>query len=100
MITSKMTRAEVEAILDDDGNFLKAQIDLPMFAENFFEYGFQNNHKSFYRDEMEELLNNLEINARENGDEVWCRDGQGRPTHIHPPSGGDGRAFVSSPCRA
>ena len=24
MITSKMTRAEVEAILDDDGNFLKA----------------------------------------------------------------------------
>ena len=56
MITSKMTRAEVEAILDDDGNFLKAQIDLPMFAENFFEYGFQNNHKSFYRNEMEELL--------------------------------------------
>ena len=70
MITSKMTRAEVEAILDDGGNFLKAQVDLPVFAENFFEYGFQNNHKRFYRDEMEELLNNLEINARENGDEV------------------------------
>ena len=56
MITSKMTRAEVEAILDDDGNFLKAQIDLPMFTENFFEYGFQNNHKSFYRDEMATIV--------------------------------------------
>ena len=48
MITSKMTRAEVEAILDDGGNFLKAQVDLPVFAENFFEYGFQNNHKRFF----------------------------------------------------
>ena len=53
MITSKMTRAEVEAILDDGGNFIKAQVDLPVFAENFFEYGFQNNHKRFFRDEME-----------------------------------------------
>ena len=70
MITSKMTRAEVEAILDDDGNFLRAQIDLPVFAENFFEYGFQNSHKRSYREEMQELLSNLELNARENGDEV------------------------------
>ena len=70
MITSKMTRADVEAILDDGGNFIKAQVDLPVFAENFFEYGFQNSHKRFLRDEMEELLSNLELNARENGDEV------------------------------
>ena len=27
MITSKMTRAEVEAILGNGGNFLKAQVD-------------------------------------------------------------------------
>ena len=68
MITSKMTRAEVEAILNDGGNFTK--VGLSVFAENFFEYGFQNLRKQFYRDEVEELLSNLEMNARENDDEV------------------------------
>ena len=68
MITSKMTRADVEAVLDDGGNFTK--VGLAVFAENFFEYGYQNIRKDFYRGEMEELLSNLEMNARENDDEV------------------------------
>jgi len=68
MITSKMTRADVEAVLDDGGNFTK--VGLAVFTENFFEYGYQNIRKEFYREEMEELLSNLELNARENGDEV------------------------------
>ena len=68
MITSKMTRADVEAVLADGGNFTK--VGLAVFAENFFEYGYQNIKKRFYRDEVEELLSNLEMNARENGDEV------------------------------
>lgn len=68
MITSKMTRADVEAVLADGGNFTK--VGLAVFAENFFEYGYQNINKRFYKDELEELLGNLEMNARENGDEV------------------------------
>ena len=68
MITSKMTRADVEAVLADGGNFTK--VGLAVFAENFFEYGYQNIKKRFYKDELEELLSNLEMNARENGDEV------------------------------
>ena len=36
-----------------------AQVDLPGFAENFFDYGFQNYHKRFYRDEVEALVSNL-----------------------------------------
>ena len=68
MITSKMTKADVEAVLADGGNFTK--VGLAVFAENFFEYGYQNIKKRFYRDEQEELLSNLEMNARENGDEV------------------------------
>ena len=68
MITSKMARADVEAVLADGGNFTK--VGLAVFAENFFEYGYQNINKRFYKDEQEELLNNLEMNARENGDEV------------------------------
>ena len=68
MITSKMARADVEAVLADGGNFTK--VGLAVFAENFFEYGYQNINKRFYKDELEELLGNLEMNARENGDEV------------------------------
>ena len=68
MITSKMTRADVEAVLADGGDFTK--VGLAVFAENFFEYGYQNIKKRFYKDELEELLSNLEMNARENGDEV------------------------------
>ena len=68
MITSKMARADVEAVLADGGNFTK--VGLAVFAENFFEYGYQNIKKQFYRDEVEKLLSNLEMNARENGDEV------------------------------
>lgn len=68
MITRKMTRADVEAVLDDGGNFTK--VGLAVFAENFFEYGYQNISKRYYREEMEELLSNLELNARSNGDEV------------------------------
>lgn len=68
MITSKLAKTDVEAILNDGGNFTK--VGLPVFAENFFEYGFQDLRKQFYRDEVEELLANLEMNARENGDEV------------------------------
>lgn len=68
MITSKMTRADVEAVLADGGNFTK--VGLAVFAENFFEYGYQDIKKQFYRGEVEELLSNLEMNAWENGDEV------------------------------
>ena len=68
MITKKMTRADVEAVLADGGNFTK--VGLAVFAENFFEYGYQNISKRCYREEMEELLSNLELNARSNGDEV------------------------------
>lgn len=68
MITKKITRAEVEAVLADGGNFTK--VGLPVFAENFFEYGYQNISNRLYREEMEELLSNLEMNARENGDEL------------------------------
>ena len=68
MITEKMTRADVEAVLEDGGNFTK--VGLAVFAENFFVYGYQNISKRYYREEMEELLSNLEMNARENGDEV------------------------------
>ena len=68
MITSKMTRADVEAVLADGGNFTK--VGLAVFAENFFEYGYQNINKRFYKDELEELLSNLEMNARENDDEL------------------------------
>ena len=68
MITEKMTRADVEAVLEDGGNFTK--VGLAVFAENFFVYGYQNISKRYYREEMEGLLANLEMNARENGDEV------------------------------
>ena len=68
MITKLLTRAEVEGVLADGGNFTK--VGLPVFAENFFEYGYQNISKRLYREEMEELLTNLEMNARENGDEL------------------------------
>ena len=67
MITRRIARDEVEAVLADGGNFTK--VGLSVFAENFFEYGYQNNRKQFYKDEMEELLSNLEFNARDNGNE-------------------------------
>ena len=72
MITSKLTKACIEAILNDVGNF--TEVGLDVFAENFFEYGFQNLRKQFYRDEVEDLLANLEMNARENGDEVCAAE--------------------------
>jgi len=68
MITKSMAKDEVEAIVRDGGNF--TEVGLEAFAENFFEHGFQNLSNRLYRDEMEELLNNLELNARRNGDEV------------------------------
>lgn len=61
-----MPKDEVEAVVRDGGNFTK--VGLEVFAENFFEYGFQ--HMSKNRDEMEEILNNLELNARQNGNDV------------------------------
>ena len=68
MITEVISKKQVEDVLADGGNFTK--VGLAVFAENFFEYGSQNIHKKFYREEMEELLTNLEVNAKMNGDEV------------------------------
>ena len=78
MITKKITRAEVEAVLADGGNFTK--VGLPVFAENFFEYGYQNISNRLYREEMEELLSNLEMNARATGDEFCGAVGRWLPT--------------------
>ena len=61
-----MPKDEVEAVVRDGGDF--TNVGLEVFAENFFEYGFQ--HMSKNRDEMEEILNNLELNARQNGNDV------------------------------
>ena len=37
MITRKMSRDEVNEVIEDGGNFTK--VGLEVFAENFFEYG-------------------------------------------------------------
>jgi hypothetical protein len=66
MITETMPKADVEAVVRDGGNFTK--VGLEIFAENFFDYGLQ--HISKNREEMEEILSNLELNARSNGNEV------------------------------
>lgn len=68
MITRKMSRDEVNEVVEDGGNFTK--VGLEVFAENFFEQGLQDLRKQRYRDEVEELLSNLEMNAREFGNEV------------------------------
>jgi len=68
MITRKIKKADVEAILADGGNFTK--VGLAVFAENFFECGHQNISNRFYKDELERLLDALESEARENGNEV------------------------------
>ena len=86
MITKPIAKSEVEFIVREGGNF--TEVGLEVFAENFFEHGFQNISNRLYKDEMEELLNNLELNARRNGDEV-CGAVMGKATSDRPSKEGE-----------
>lgn len=68
MITRKMTRDEVDAIVQGGGDF--TDVGLEVFAENFFEHGFQKIRKTLYQEELKDILAQLELNAREFGNET------------------------------
>lgn len=65
MITETISRELVEVCM---GGGWVGKVELPVYAENFFSYGYGNVRRN--TDEVEELLTNLELNARQNGDEV------------------------------
>lgn len=68
MITRKMTKDEVQSIIKDGGNFM--DVGLEIFAENFFEYGFQKIVTQLYQEDVKDLLANLEVSARAFGNET------------------------------